>query len=266
MPKAKNRGGSNKAKERSNLKTTNSLGSLKSKKELLESLKRRLTPLYTQPQATGAHDLPHVVRVAEMYPEIRDLAPGVDETVYQITAWLHNVDRCPAYHELISSAGLTSTLFSFLGDSELTSSENARIVQAVFAHGKKDDEPGDSMLLKALRIADKWSRFDVIGITSGIAWKGNELPLYRVENPFVYGPTAEGEWKTHYGNFFRVLEWYAMSADIRELVRRRPEGFREMLFFVRAWARAVSAAHRVANTVEEDLVKCLGPYYGLWKP
>lgn len=140
------------------------------------------------------------------------------------------------------------------------------IVDAVLQHSKKNDEPDDSLLLKALRIADKWSRFDVTGITSGIAWLGGELPPYHIERPFHYGSTAEGEWKTHYGNFFRIIEWYVMSADIRELVARNPQGFREILFFVRAWGRAVATAHNVPNTVEDDLRRCLGDYYEAWLP
>ena len=236
-------------------------------KELLESLKVRLTPLYTQPIATGGHDLPHVVRVAEMYPQICDLAPGVDETLYKITAWLHNLDRCPLLQKgVIKTKGFRQVLFDHLDASDLTQKDKGAVVDAVLQHNKRNDEPGNSPLLKALRIADKWSRIDVIGITAGIAWLGGELPLYHVKKPFVYGSTAEGEWKTHYGNFFRIIEWYTMYPDIRELVRRQPQGFEEVLFFVRAWGRAVAAAHNVQNTVEDDLKKCLGPYYKDWAP
>lgn len=235
-------------------------------KELLAVLKHQLSPFYTQPTGVGGHDLPHVMRVAEMYPQIRDLVPGVDEILYQITAWLHNLDRCPSLQQgVIRVNGLSKVLYAYLEGSDLSPDDKALVMDAVLQHSKKDDEPGDTQLLKALRLADKWSRFDVLGITSGLAWKGNELPLYHVEKPFGYGSTVEGEWKTHYGNFFRVIEWYVMSADIRELVRRYPQGFVDMLYFVRAWARAVSVAHNVVNVVEDDLKRCLGSYYDAWE-
>lgn len=236
-------------------------------KELLETLKGQLSPLYTQPIATGGHDLPHVVRVAEMYPQIRFLVPDVNETLYQIAAWLHNIDRVPHLQKgAIRLRGLKAVLYEYLNPSDLTAEDKSFVVDAVLQHSKKKDEPDDSPLLRALRIADKWSRIDVLGITSGIAWLGGELPLYHIEKPFVYGSTAEGEWKTHYGNFFRIIEWYAMYKDIRKLVARNPYGFREILFFVRAWGRAIAAAHNVTNTVEEDLRKCLGDYYKAWPP
>lgn len=221
--------------------------------------------MYTQPIATGGHDLPHVIRVAEMYPKIRDLVPDVDETVYQIAAWLRNIDRCPPLqHGAIRLKGLPQVLYDYLDEGELSPEDKATIVDAVMQHSKKDDGPRDSQLLKAIRIADKWSRIDVMGITSGIAWLGGELPLYHIEKPFVYGSTAEGGWKTHYGNFFRIIEWYRLYPEIRELVRRQPQGFTEVLFFVRAWGRAVASAHKVPNTAEDDIEKCLGPYYEMW--
>lgn len=75
--------------------------------KLLENLKKQLRPLYV---AQGAHDLPHVLRMERMFPEIAELIPRVERVEYEIAVWLHNVDRCGAFQEEIAEKTLRVVL------------------------------------------------------------------------------------------------------------------------------------------------------------
>ncbi|MBI2476190.1 MAG: hypothetical protein HYV67_03030 [Candidatus Taylorbacteria bacterium] len=147
----------------------------------------------------------------------------------------------------------------------------ARIIQAVEEHSKFLDSENDSPVLQALRLADKWDRVGVLGGISGFQWLGCKMPAYEPKHPFGYGSTAEAEpgkkgYETLYQNFYRILEWYAVFPLIRKLIKRHPWRFEHLLFFIRAFAREVSEAHGVPNTVEDDINKCLGEYYEMWAP
>jgi len=232
----------------------------------LEHLSALLGPLYTPPQGSGGHDLPHVLRMVRMYPEIAELVPGVDETEYEITVWLHNIDRCPYYQARMGIKDLTATLYELLEESGLGNEAQERIAQAVKEHNKRLDDAGDSPLLQALRLADKWDRIGVLGAISGFAWLGCVRPAYDPKDPFGYGSTVEERWKTLYQNFYRILEWYADFPLIRELVHRHSWRFENLLRFIRAFGRELSYAHELPNKVEDDIRKCLGVYYNEWLP
>lgn len=232
----------------------------------IEWLRDMLGPLYTPPQGQGGHDLPHILRMVAMYNEIAELIPDVDAVEYEITVWLHNVDRCPYFKHAIQESNLSTVLLRILEGSRLASPIKNRMIKAIQEHGKRLDDENDSPLLQALRLADKWDRIGVIGITSGFAWLGCVRPAYDPNNPFGYGSTAEDGWKTIYQNFYRILEWYSDFPLIRELVHRHPWRFQNMLTFIRAFGEEVSAAHRLPNKVEDDLRKCLGAHYDEWAP
>ena len=235
--------------------------------ERLEGLKKYLGPFYV---AQGGHDLPHVLRMERMFPEIAEFISGVDRVEYELAVWLHNVDRCEGLREEIKAKTLPVVLLELIGDS-LSQEATSRIIQAILEHGKFKDGPNDSPVLQALRLADKWDRIGVLGGISGFQWLGCKMPAYEPGHPFGYGSTAEAElgkkgYETLYQNFYRIIEWYPIFPLIRELVERHPWRFKHLLFFIRAFAREVSEAHGVQNTVENDIEKCLGPYYYMWAP
>ena len=237
----------------------------------LDSLKDKLAPRYI---AQGCHDLPHVMRMEKMYPEMANLIPGLHEEQYQITVWLHNLDRCAQFEDAINQLTLPGVLRNMLLKSGRTSPFCEEIVTAVLEHSKFLDGPKDSIVMQGLRLADKWDRIGTLGGIAGFQWLGCKLPAYDTDKPFGYGSTAEGDlakggkggYGTLYQGFYRILEWYPTFPLIRELVRLHPKRFKNFLFFVRSFAEEVSEAHHVPNTVEDDIRRCLGEYYEYWLP
>ena len=231
----------------------------------MASLRTGLGKVYRPPTAIGGHDIQHIERLLLMYREISELIPGVSEFEYEIAVWLHNLDRYPALLASSGALNLTCLIHLYLAPGKLEPETTERIITAVMEHSKKDDGTNDSPLLQALRLADKWDRIGILGITDSFSWKGPQLPAYE-KTGFGYGSTAEGSMTCHYQNFYRVLEWYTMYPLIRELVRRKPHRFEHLLACIRMFAREVSEAQDVPNTVEDDIARCLGNFYPQWHP
>lgn len=231
----------------------------------LEKIQALVLPLC---ENIGGHGPDHHQRMQNMYDEISNLIPGVDEKEYLAAVWLHSLDRHESVKKLSKEelSFLLNVLLACSGFSETSSRQ--RIVSAVLEHSKFMDDPDDSPLLQALRLADKWDRIGALGVFSGLMWLGMRMPLYKAKKPFGYGSTAEGGhgYQTNYENFYRVLEWYKLFPLIRELVRRHPRRLWNFLDALRAFAEEVSEAHGVPNTVEYDIHRCLGEFYDEWKP
>jgi hypothetical protein len=237
----------------------------------LAELIAKLTPAYI---AQGCHDLPHVLRMEAMYPEIVGFFPDLDEEQFRIAVWLHNLDRCTSYKKLVKEMGLELSLHSFMGGAMRPEQFLREIVTAVLEHSKFLDGPNDSALLHGLRLADKWDRIGILGGISSFQWLGCVLPAYDTTIPFGYGSTAEGDlaksgkggYGTLYQSMYRVLEWYPTFPLIRDLVKRHPWRFKHFLLFLRGFAMEVAEAHGVPNTVEDDIRRCLGEHYVNWLP
>lgn len=232
----------------------------------LAKLSNRLTPLY-QPQAmgVGGHDVTHVLRMLGMEEEIAELL-DFDTHEYQAAVWLHNADRSPQLLESFPGASLEAVLHKLLEPSPFDDATRSRITNAVLEHGKRDDGPNDSALLRGLRLADKWDRIGPFGVIGGSAFRGSRLLPYDPADPFGYDSTAEGRMKTLYHDFFRILEWYAEFPLIRRLAKKHPERMRLFLDFVRAFGSEMAERHHIKSLVEEDIKKALGPYYDEWHP
>lgn len=218
----------------------------------------QLEPLY-QPQVmgTGGHDINHIRRMLEMEQEILEFL-DFDSLEYKTVVWLHNVDRSSLQN---SEVTLESVLQKLLVLSPFNDLARKRIISAVVEHSKKDDEPMDTTLLQALRLADKWDRIGSIGIIDMAAFRGLSILSYNSSDPFGYDSTAEGQMKTLYQSFFRVLEWYADFPLIRHLSKKHPERIQFLLDFIRAFGFEVAQCHGVENKVETDIKKALGIYY-----
>ncbi len=231
----------------------------------LTSLRTRLTTQYTPGQGgQGGHDIGHILRMVRMYDELLPLIEAhVNRTVYEVTVWLHNVDRYPELIPYKYESVIVTSLHVMLKESGFDERTQYNIVTAILEHGKYKDDPEDSALLRMLRLADKWDRIGYMGAVSGFAWRGNELPAYDPQKPFGYGSTAEGSYTNLYQNLFRIMEWYADFELIRVLCARHPWRFENFLAFVRGFAAEIADAHGVPNTVEDDIRKCLGMYYGM---
>ncbi len=195
-------------------------------KDFLKWLSDFLRPHYTPPAIAGGHDWTHVERLITLASGItRFLNFNMDE--FQAAAWLHNLDRATNLKEVVKiNGGLKAYCLKLLSEGPFDEDAQERIVDAVLQHNKKDDEPGDSTLLQALRIADKVDRFGPLGIMAISAHQGPNLISYDPHNPFGYDSTAEDKLKSVYNNFMRVLEWYGMlpSAHARALIRSERNG------------------------------------------
>ncbi len=184
---------------------------------------------------------------------------------YVAAVWLHNVDRNPETKTRIQRTGISlgAICLGFLLDSPFEEETKIRIVDAVLQHPKKDDDPSDSTLLTALRIADKLDRMGPLGIMASAAFRGNDLLPYDPQYPFGYSSTDEGKLRSCYNDLFRILEWYGMlpSEKARALVNHG-----RLLFFVnyiRELGNEIAEATGDANRVEDDIRQALGNYY--WK-
>ncbi len=230
----------------------------------------------------GGHDVTHVLRIVNMEPQIREVVPGFDHYEYRAAAWFHNADRSPDFMNPVQvpkvgermgepehwrfSQSFEVAVRKLLEESPFDCDARDRIVDAAVHHGKKHDSLTDSVLLQALRLADKWDRLGVMGTNAGGAFYGAYLLPYNPESPFGVSSTAEGGMSTLYHNFFRILEWYAMSEGIRILVERHPERMRIFLAVVRAWGEEIASGHGIQNEVEQDIRNALGLHYDAWKP
>lgn len=232
----------------------------------LASLSARLTPFY-QPKVmgVGGHDVTHVLRMLGMEEEIAELL-DFDTYEYRTAVWLHNTDHSPQLLESFPGASLEAVLRKLLEPSPLDDVTRSHITNAVLEHGKRDDGPNDSVLLQALRLADRWDRIGPFGIIGGPAFRGGRLLPYDPADPFGYDSTAEGRMKTLYDDFFRILEWYPQFPLIRRLVESHPERMRVFLDFVRAFGSELAERHHIRSLVEADIKRALGPYYDEWRP
>ncbi len=216
---------------------------------------------YTSPAVSGSHDYTHCERLVRWGGQIQGLMglehPLVfDPLEYEAACWLHNLDRvhdCEDFRK--ECKGL-------LAQSPFSEEAQDRIYDTVFQHSKKDDDPGDSDLLQALRIADKVDRFSVSGVLGAGQYAPHLLP-YNPDAPFGYESTEEEHVNEAdlYRLFFRPIEWYAMlpSDDARLLIPRR--SLRYAIETVRLLAEEAAWHAGVPNRVEDDLREALGPYY-----
>ncbi len=230
--------------------------------EFLAELKRKLEPLYATAVVGGVcHDTDHVRRVMAFGPKIaRATGLRFDLEEFEAAVWLHNLDKIPSVLHALKVTSLRVLLASLLGGSDFSRDAQERIVDAALRHSKKDDEPGDSALLTALRIADKLDSLGPIGIARSVSGRMT-LPLYDRQNPFGFGSTSDERMKTVYDDFFRIIEWVGMlpSDAARGLIDK--QDFRANVDFLRAFGRELGARLGVDNRVEQDIKRALGPYY-----
>lgn len=230
----------------------------------LKELEAKLGPLYTMPNAPGGHDVEHVHRMVALGERIRRATQlSFDQGEYQAAVWLHNLDRLSMVRGVEKLIPLNHLLEYLLKESRFDYMARARIIDAVLQHSKKDDEPNDTPLLTALRIADKLDRLGPLGIVSGVAHSAS-MPLYDPANPFGYGTTVEGQMKTVYQNLFRMIEWVGMlpSDTARGLIDEKD--MRAYLSFVRAFGAEIARRHNVLNESEDDIKQALGEYYEMY--
>ncbi len=227
------------------------------------SLELYLKPHYAPPNIFGGHDYTHVQRMVRLGSQIRDrlnIDFAMDEFVTAV--WLHNLDRASSLkHDIQKAGGLSNYCLLLLATSSFNIHQRERILDAVMQHSKKDDDPSDSALLTALRVADKLDRIGPLGILASAADRGGLLLPYNDKKPFQVESTAEKNLQTIYNDLIRVLEWYGMlpSDKARSLVNKRRLKF--YIEFLRMLGEEVSEVTNKENRVEEDVQKALGPYY-----
>jgi len=221
----------------------------------------KLKPLYLAPHVLGGHDLIHVRGVERLGYKILPHMPTVDPMEYQVTAWLHNLDRCLALKkEIANSGGLAAYLQLLLGDSLFGEVSRERVIDVVLHHGKREDDlVNDSQLLTAIRIADKLDRFTPINMMAGPAHR-SDLPHYDADQPFGYRTNKPCHLKFYFWN----VEWYGMLPYdwARELVDR--DFFHLFLSFLRELGIDIAERHGIENVIEEDIETALGHYYADW--
>lgn len=227
----------------------------------VRELADKLRKPYEHTQCAG-HDVWHVQRMLILGERIRTIL-DFDWYEFVAAAWLHNLDRAPQYRGPIctvfgSVAGLA---LDFLKDSPFSEEARQRIALAAATHGKKDDEPGDSTLLTALRIADKLDRFNPLGALTAAMIHGYRIPLYDPDDPFGYESTEYDRLKTVYNDFFRLLEWVDMlpSDEARGLIDRA--GLLALIDFIRSFGAYVARLHTLKPNTEEDIKRALGRHY-----
>ncbi|HVM77101.1 MAG TPA: hypothetical protein VMU07_03045 [Candidatus Paceibacterota bacterium] len=230
----------------------------------LEQLASDLRKAYITPNVSRGHDFYHIERMVARGPEIREyLVFEMDE--YVAAVWLHNVDRCVPLKQLTAElGGLRKCILSLLEGSDFSPEAKERIIDAVLQHSKKDDEPGDSPLLLALRVADKLDRFiPTLLVEAPASW--GHLPIFVAQHPFGYDPTEAGERGTAghqsiYQTYYRVLEWIPMMPEwARGLIRR--DHLRLFITFLRLLGAQAADQFHVTNQVEDDIRHALGPCY-----
>jgi HD superfamily phosphodiesterase len=218
---------------------------------------------YTPPQIDGGHEFIHVERMIALAARISKILT-FDMNEFRAAAWLHNLDRCPVFKPDIEQHGLRGVCLNILAESPFSEEARERIGDTVLEHNKKEDEPGDSTLLTALRIADKLDRFGPLGILAAAAHQGPRLLAYDPERPFLYDSTEEGKLKSIYNNLFRILEWVTMlpSDEARDLIN--PRRMRFYIAFLRELGAEIAEVTGKPNEVEVDIKKALGSFYEQW--
>lgn len=234
----------------------------KTGKWLLE-LKTKLTPIYTPPAIAGGHDVTHVLRMECLFSRLAEFffnqgSHILNQYEYVTAVWLHNLDRS----NLVSpqSHGRTIAVCGeLLAKSPFTWDARNRIVDAVLQHSKWDDHPEDSILLQALRLADKTDKIGVIGIICGAAFRGSRMLPYNPDDPFLYQALAETDMKTLFQDYWRILEWWPKYPLLREFVGKKPMS--QFINFVREYAAHIAEMHGAPNTVEKNIAQALGTHY-----
>ena len=230
--------------------------------DFLLELEKILEPYYRPGQIAGGHDVEHVRRMVSMGFTIAAGIPSLtfNQEEYRASVWLHNLDRVPEFKRFLESTSPQQVIGNFLQSSNFDEEAKLRIADAVIQHPKKDDDPKDSCLLTALRIADKLDRLNLLGVISAVAHRST-LFIYDPRQPFGYNSTEEGRLKSIYNDFMRVLEWVGMlpSDEARALIV--PEDFAAYIAFLRALGALLSRVCNVENRIEDDLQKALGEYY-----
>ena len=227
-----------------------------------EKLARILRTVYVYPKIVPGHDYLHVERMLILGPRIQGILGHegkrlvFDPDEYETAVWLHSLDRVEEFRG--RDEDITA---EFLADSPYDHAARARIFDVLRQHAKRDDEPGDSPLLTAVRVADKIDRLTPINIVAAGASLANLLP-YDPADPWWHGgSTAEPRLRTQLTAFFRVLEWYAMlpSDEARALVS--PVGLKAQIVFLRTTAAWLADLLDVPNEMEADIRLALGKYY-----
>lgn len=240
---------------------------------------------------SGGHDTTHVERLISIGKIVQRITKlQFDWNEFVAAVWLHNLDRAlklrkeieergaawaqknQAYFDdlihdeedvkaFIRVRGLEIYCRELLEWSPFNEDARDRIVDAVLHHSKFADEPGDSPLLTALRIADKVDRMGPSGIRDAAAHRGQVLPPYDEQRPFGYGSTEEDRMKTLYDDLFRILEWYGMlpSEEARRVVNM--EYFCFYILYVRMLGKEIADRLGIENKVEEDIKQALGQHY-----
>ncbi|MBI3442661.1 MAG: hypothetical protein HY007_02755 [Candidatus Sungbacteria bacterium] len=240
----------------------------------LANLTATLISHYTPPNTGVGYDYNHIYEMLMWGPKIKALEPyrHLDLNEFVIAVWLHNTDRPALLKKEIGfvadrrmSAGEFATVWAaylhkLLVDSPFDEATRDRIVDAVIQHPKKFDEPGDSVLLTTLRIADKIVRFGPLGMIGQPANNRGHM-FYDPKKPFGFGSTRESDLQTVYDDFMRVLEWYGIlpSDEARSLVPI--SWIKAVLAFLRVMGEQIAMYTGKENLIELDLKKALGAYY-----
>lgn len=227
---------------------------------------------YTPPNVNPSYSWNHVNEMLRFGPLIKELRShsGFNLTEFEVAVLLHNTDRSATLRQAMGITEATNAdnfkiawrklLEIFLEQSLFTQAEKVRIINAVLQHSKKHDEPSDSALLTALRIADKVVRFGPLGMMGQVANNRGHL-FYDSSRPFGYEDTVETSLTTVYHDHMRVLEWYGMlpSDEARGLIKG--SWLRAQIISLRGLGEQIAFYTGATNTVEEDIRKALGRHY-----
>ncbi|HVV15517.1 MAG TPA: hypothetical protein VHD55_03915 [Candidatus Paceibacterota bacterium] len=254
-------------------------------KTYLETLQAQLIPSYTPPATPGGYDVNHVLEMAALGPSIKALPryKTLDMEEFVTAVWLHNSDRPDSMVNFLHNKDYPRGddgwkndnwkpyLQKLLADSPFDDEARNRIIDAVLEHSKKDDEEGDSVLLTALRIADKVVRFGPLGMMGQPANRGRTQMFYDPEEPFVYGSTAEDKLRAVWNDYFRVLEWLTMllkraltEDELWSLVDKAD--IADEVHYIRGVGRQIARVTGGENKVEECVQKALGDLYKQFPP
>jgi hypothetical protein len=242
-------------------------------KEYIEWLTHELKDRYTPPHVPAGNDWLHCDRMEKWGCKIAGIEglPGqcrldFNMQEYEVACWLHNIDAGVEGKKPFDS--VEPELRRLLAESPFDDTARERIIDAVRKHSKLKDEPGDSYLLTALRIADKLDRLGeaTMGIIAACSMRGIQVMAYDPAHPFGYTSTVEGKLKSIYNDFMRQLEWYGMlpSDEARGLVPLTSMRF--YVEFVRRFAVFIVNHHGGKNLVEKDLIQALGKYHRVILP
>jgi hypothetical protein len=221
-----------------------------------------------------AHDLSHSKEMIRLARKIKAIPAykTLDPDEFEVACIMHSTDRSNTLREVIGfKKGMpfgefkttwANYLRTLLATSPFDDVARERIIDAILQHAKKDDEPGDSVLLTALRIADKVVRFNSIGVMA-IAANHRDNQFYDENNPFNYDSTEETKLKSVYNDYCRVLEWFKMLVcdAARNLIPLKQ--LKRYVEFMRWAGEDIAEITGVPNEVENDIKKALGKYYHL---